>query len=79
MNNNKKWKTKEEAQDYISKAFENKCFGLSFCAACDFLDIDKEGRVAELKEFYLGLLADCFINLNEKQSKDFISQLEYQV
>ena len=38
--NNKRWKTKEEAEEYISNACKNHNFGLSYCATCDFLGID---------------------------------------
>lgn len=79
MKDNKKWKTKEEAEEYISKAIQSQNYGLSYCSACDFLGVNPIERSGRTKGFYLGLLDDCFISWSNKQIRDFIDQLQDEI
>lgn len=79
MKDNKKWKTKEEAEEYISKAIQNQNCGLSYCSACDFLGVNPTERSGSAKGFYLGLLDDCFISWSNKQIREFIDQLQDEI
>ncbi len=76
MAENKRWKTKEEAQEYISKAIQENNLGLSYCAACDFLGAEPVPRSKRSKRFLLGVYEDSFNLFSDKDLKDLISELE---
>ena len=75
MNNRKRWANKEEAEKYIEKCFRTNNFGLSYCAACDYLGLVPNEYKEEVKGFRLGVWSDClFCDL-----RDLISNLQYEV
>ncbi len=47
MEKRKKWATKDEAKAYLTRAKKAHNFGLSFCAACDFLGLDPKKQREE--------------------------------
>ena len=79
MNDNKRWKTKEEAKEYISNACKNHNFGLSYCAACDFLGIDPSEDRKNTKDFYLSLVSDCLMSWSKEDLRDLIDELQYEM
>ena len=76
MSDNRRWKTKEEAEEFVSNAIKNHNYGLSYCAACDFLGIDPSKDNESAKQFHLSLVADCMMSWSNEQLKDLISELK---
>lgn len=76
MSNNKRWNTKEEAQEYVSNS---KNYGLTFCAACDFLGINPNERNHNLRQFQLAITADCFISWSTRDILDLIDVLRDEI
>lgn len=44
MNQRKRWATKKEAREYVLKAEKSNNMGLTYCAACDYLNWDVASR-----------------------------------
>ena len=75
MNNCKRWKNKVEAENYIIKCFTTQNFGLSYCAACDYLGISNPIEYKNYKkDIQLGIYADFILDLEEE-----INSLEYEL
>ena len=71
----KRWQNKEEAEKYIQKCFQNNNFGLSYCAACDYVGIKNPAEYRnKIKSSHLAIYADCLIGLKRE-----IKLLEYEV
>ena len=75
-----RWKSKEEAKEYIQKCFRTNNFGLSYCAACDFVGIENPAKYREeMKGFRLGIWADCILSLTDGDIEGLIDDLKYEV
>ena len=75
-----RWKNREEAMDYIHKCFQTNNFGLSYCAACDFVGIENPAKYKEeMKQFRLGIWADCILSLSNGDVEGLIDELKYDV
>ena len=80
MENRNRWANKEEAKEYIQKCFQTNIFGLSYCAACDFVGIGSPAKYREeLKGFRLGIWADCILNLTDGDVEGLIDDLKYEI
>ena len=79
MANNKRWATKQEAEEFIDKCFKDGNFGLSYCAACDFVGKEPVKSVNSAKEFCLGIHADCFMSYSDEQLISLINELKEEI
>lgn len=76
MNTRKRWATKEEARNYVSKCFDENHFGLKYCAACDFLGIDAAKYRENNKSFQLGLWEDYLISMPRYEAEKIIQSIK---
>lgn len=79
MSNNRRWKTKEEAKKIVSNAIKNHYYGLSYCAACDFLDINPSKYNKNVKQFHLSFVEDCLMSWSKEELKDLIAELKDEI
>ena len=69
-----RWATKEEAKEYIDKCFKTQNFGLSYCAACDYVGLVPNEHKEYIKHIYLGIWADCLFDI-----KALINEIKYEI
>ena len=79
MNQHKRWVTKEEARNYVSKCFNENHFGLKYCAACDFLGIDAAKYLKRHKSFQLSLWEDYLISMPRYEAEKIIESIKDEV
>ncbi len=78
MNDRKRWASKEEAEQYAIKAFNEGRTGLSFWAACDYLGWTAE-KFKHIKLFQDSLYADWLISMGTKYIKEEIQNIKWEI